>query len=126
MRRLAGSERMEYKLAIVVRKDIKISPGKMAAQVAHASVACAMRAKSSKRDIYEDWMREGQRKVVLKVESLADLEKLEREAASTGLITEKITDAGLTEIPPGTVTCLGIGPSRESDIDKVTGHLKLA
>jgi PTH2 family peptidyl-tRNA hydrolase len=71
-------------------------------------------------------MREGQRKVVLKVEDLAELEQVERLAAAAGLITDKITDAGLTEVPPGTITCIGIGPAKEADIDRITGHLKLA
>jgi len=117
---------MEFKLVVAVRKDIKISPGKMAAQVAHAAVSCAMKAKGSKKELYSDWMREGQRKVVLKVEDLVELEHIERLAAAAGLITDKITDAGLTEVPPGTVTCLGIGPAKEADVDRITGHLKLA
>lgn len=125
MGRLPRITEMEYKLVIIVRHDLKISPGKMAAQVAHAAVSSAMRAKSEKKEIYSAWMREGQRKVVLKIEDLAALEQIERKASSAGIITEKITDAGLTEVPPGTITCLGIGPAREADIDRITGHLKL-
>jgi PTH2 family peptidyl-tRNA hydrolase len=117
---------MEYKLVVAVRRDIKISPGKMAAQVAHAAVSCAMKAKTSEKDLYSEWMREGQRKVILKVDDLGELERIEKKAAAAGLITDKITDAGLTEIPPGTITCLGVGPAKEEDIDRITGHLKLA
>jgi len=126
MSALRESRGMEYKLVVVVRQDIKISPGKMAAQVAHAAVSCAMKAKASKKDLYSEWMKEGQRKVVLKVRDIAELESVERMASVAGLITDKITDAGLTEVPPGTITCLGIGPAKEIDVDRVTGHLKLA
>jgi len=117
---------MQYKLVVVIRQDIKISAGKMAAQVAHASVSCALKAKASKTKLFSDWFDEGQRKVVLKVDRLQDLEELQKKANIAGLITEKVVDAGLTEIPPGTVTCLGIGPAKEIEIDKITGNLKLA
>ena len=36
-----------------------------------------------------------------------------------------IKDAGRTQIEPGTITALGIGPALESDIDKYTKDLKL-
>ena len=116
---------MEYKLVVVVRDDIKISPGKMAAQVGHAAVSCALQAKEKDKKSFSNWMGEGQRKVVLRVANLSELDRIERLAGSAGLITSRITDAGLTEIPAGTVTCLGIGPSRASDVDKITGNLKL-
>lgn len=117
---------MEFKLVVVVRQDLDISAGKMAAQVAHAAVACALKAKASEKRLFSKWMDEGQRKVVLKVDDLAALERIEGKARGAGLITAKITDAGLTEVPPGTVTCLGIGPSKENEVDKITGNLKLA
>jgi len=123
---LPDSERMEFKLVIVVREDLKISPGKMAAQVGHAAVSCALRAKDKDKRLFSNWMDEGQRKVVLKVGGLPELERIERMAGSAGLIASRIVDAGLTEIPPGTVTCLGVGPAREADVDKITGNLKLA
>lgn len=117
---------MEFKLIVVVRDDIKISPGKMAAQVGHAAVSCALKAKEREKRLFAKWMDEGQRKVVLKVGSLPELVRIERMAEGAGLIASRIVDAGLTEVPPGTVTCLGIGPARDIDVDKITGNLKLA
>jgi peptidyl-tRNA hydrolase, PTH2 family len=116
---------METKMIIVVRKDIKLSPGKLAAQVAHAAVNCAFQSKRRDPDGFESWYDEGQKKVVVKVKDLAELFQIKAAAESAGLVTSLITDAGHTELPPGTVTCLGVGPASETRIDKVTGHLGL-
>lgn len=117
--------KFKYKQAVVVREDLKLSKGKLSAQVAHAAVSCAIKAEKNKNKYFSDWFTEGQKKVVLKVDDLDSLLKIFNEAKSVGLVTELIKDAGLTEIPPGTITVLGIGPAPEDEIDKVVGHLKL-
>ncbi len=111
---------MMYKQAIVVRKDLKMTKGKTAAQVAHASLGAL---KNSGKDVAEEWEKEGAKKVVLKVENLKELLELKEEAKP--LPTKLVKDAGMTELPPGTITCLGIGPAKEEEIDKVTSSLKL-
>ena len=113
---------MPYKQVILVRKDLKLSKGKLAAQVAHACVECALKSPRSKLDA---WKEEGMKKVVLVVNNLEELHQFIQKANNAGLITTLITDAGLTEIPAGTTTCLGIGPDEEEKIDAVTGKLKL-
>ncbi|MFO7619373.1 MAG: peptidyl-tRNA hydrolase Pth2 [Thermoplasmata archaeon] len=115
----------ECKMVIVVRNDIKLSPGKMAAQVAHAAVNCALSAKKNYRDYFDEWYDEGQKKIVVKVKGLDELRELQALARAAKLPHSLITDAGHTQLPPGTVTCLGIGPGPETAIDKITGHLKL-
>lgn len=117
---------MEYKLVVVVRDDLKMTGGKLAVQVAHAAVSCAMQAKARKSDWFSSWYREGQRKVVVKAKSLEDLIALKDKASRAGIPNELITDAGLTELPPNTTTCLGIGPAPESQMDPITGALPLA
>jgi len=115
----------EFKMVIAVREDIKLGPGKMAAQVAHAAVNCAFSAKKNYKKLFNGWYDEGQKKVVVKVKSLNELRELQFQARDAGLPNSLITDAGHTQLPPGTVTCLGIGPGPEEAIDKITGDLKL-
>jgi len=117
---------MEYKLVVVIRDDLKMSPGKLAAQVAHAAVTCALESKAKKAKWFSEWYREGQRKVVLRVRDADELMALKGTAARAGLSVALITDAGLTELPPNTTTCLGIGPGPENLIDPITGSLPLA
>ncbi len=123
---MPGKGEMQYKLVIVVRDDLKMTPGKLAAQVAHAAVSSSLAAKSKRTKWFSDWYAEGQRKVVLRVPAVEDLRRLDREATRAGLPHALITDAGLTELPPNTITTLGIGPAPERDIDALTGSLPLA
>lgn len=110
------------KQVILVRKDLKLPKGKMAAQVAHASTEAALR---SHRDDVHMWQMHGAKKVVLYVDNDKDLLEYNQRAKDAGLKTALITDAGHTVIAPGTRTCVGIGPAPEEKIDDVTGKLKL-
>jgi PTH2 family peptidyl-tRNA hydrolase len=115
----------EYKMVIAVRRDIKISAGKTAAQVGHACVNLALMERNQKRKAFQAWLAEGQKKVVVKVGSLKELYALKEAAEERDLPTTIVQDAGLTEVEPGTVTCLGIGPAASKDVDPVTGGLPL-
>jgi len=114
-----------YKLVIVFRSDLKLSKGKIAAQAGHAAVSAAEEARKRHREWWEDWLYEGQRKIAVKVKSEKELKKLEEQANELGLPCALIFDRGLTEIPPDTVTCLGIGPAPSEKVDKLTGKLPL-
>ena len=116
---------MKHKLVVAVRSDLELSRGKLAVQVAHAAVMAAMDAKSRHRKAFSDWYDEGQKKVVVKAADLQELHLLQHKARSLGLTTALVEDAGLTELPPGTVTCLAVGPGPNEIVDQVTGHLKL-
>jgi PTH2 family peptidyl-tRNA hydrolase len=113
------------KLVVVVRKDLKLSPGKMAVQVAHAAVTCAIQCRKNNLRWFKSWFNEGQKKVVVKADNMKVLYELKTIAESLGVTTSLVQDAGLTEVPPGTVTCLGVGPGPNPEIDKVTGSLSL-
>jgi PTH2 family peptidyl-tRNA hydrolase len=122
---MAGRRTFETKMVLVVRAELGLSPGKAAVQVAHAAVMLALEGRSKKDGTFEKWVAEGQKKVALRAQTLADLEGLRRKAVGLGLRSVYVEDAGLTEVPPGTKTVLGIGPGPAGEIDKVTGDLPL-
>ncbi len=113
------------KQAIVVRIDLKMGKGKVAAQVAHASLAAAEAAQQKKPSWYSGWKDGGQAKIVLKADSEQTLNELFQKARTAGLPASLIQDRGLTQVEAGTVTCLGIGPGPDSEVDAITGKLKL-
>lgn len=113
---------MSYKQVILVRHDLKLAKGKMAAQASHASVEAVL--KSHKDDLAK-WKDDGMKKSVLKVAGKDELLQYKRKAEDAGLVVALIRDAGHTHIPSGTITCLGIGPDKEEKINAVTGDLKL-
>jgi peptidyl-tRNA hydrolase, PTH2 family len=110
---------MKIKQAIIFRKDLKMSPGKMVAQGAHAAVEAVAKASL---EAVERWRRNGITKVVLRCADEKELYKLYKKAVSLELPAAIIVDEGRTEVKPGSVTALGIGPG---EIDEVTGDLKL-
>ena len=110
------------KQVIVVNEALRLPRGKLASQVAHAAVAAFLHASPESQ---EHWLAEGMRKIVLSCESAAQLMALVERATQMGIPSELICDAGRTVVEPGTATCLGLGPAAESDLDKVTGALKL-
>ena len=111
---------MDLKQVIVVRADLKMGKGKIAAQAAHAAVSAA-----DKSSYKADWLHQGQKKTVVKVTGEKELLSILREARDSGLPTALIEDAGHTQVEPGTKTAVGIGPAPEEEIDKITGKLKL-
>ncbi len=110
------------KQVILVRMDLKMEKGKLATQVAHASVDAVLK---SPKDKIEEWTSEGMKKVVLKVQDLKELLDLKKKADILKLKTAIITDAGKTFFDKPTTTCLAIGPDDDKEIDKITNHLKL-
>jgi len=114
-----------YKQVIVFRSDLKLSKGKIAAQAGHAAVSAAEEARRLHKRWWEAWIGEGQCKVAVKVRTEKELLDLEIQAKESSLPNVLIVDRGLTEIPPDTITCLGIGPAPAEKIDKLTGGLPL-
>lgn len=110
------------KQVIVARKDLGMSPGKLAAQVAHASLRAY---ESSDVEAQRSWTETGQKKVVLRAHSEEELFDLAEDAKRERIPHAIIRDAGHTELESGSVTALGIGPAADDVIDAVTGALSL-
>jgi PTH2 family peptidyl-tRNA hydrolase len=111
-----------YKQVIIVRDDIAMSVGKTIAQCCHAAVSAV---KKTKKEKFIVWDRHGQKKVVLKVKSLGEMIKIKNKCNKLRITHAMISDAGLTELTPGIITAMAIGPDDEKKIDKVTGSLPL-
>ena len=135
------------KMMIVMRKDLKMRKGKIAAQAGHAcveAVLMALQKENRLNDIEEssdgvelnrdnkintplsEWFHYGCAKVCVYVDSEAELLDIARIATEKGILTAIITDAGMTEfhgIP--TKTCLALEPLPCDIADELTGHLNL-
>jgi len=120
-----SQEEFKYKQVIAMRIDLEMGKGKLAVQVSHAAVSAAEETRKKYPKWLQAWLKEGQCKVAVKVKSLAELLELQKEATQMELPHSLITDRGLTQLPPDTVTCLGIGPAPSLKIDKITGKLPL-
>lgn len=128
---------MEPKQVIVIRKDLNMRKGKIAAQAAHAAMAfitsrldycCnhpnALAARFSK--IERDWIGGTFKKICVSVDSLEELLEIERLASEAGVVCSVIQDNGTTEfhgVP--TITCLALGPDLPDRLDPISGKLPL-
>ncbi len=115
----------EFKQTLVVRLDLKIGRGKLAVQCSHAAVSAAEEARTREPDWWKAWMADGQPKIALKVPDLDAIMSLEQQARTKRLPYFVVKDKGLTQVPPGTITCIGIGPAPGILLDGLTGNLPL-
>lgn len=113
------------KMVLVVRTDLGMQKGKMAAQCAHAAVMCYKKALADQPKVLSSWETLGQTKVCLKVGGEDELLHLAGLAREAGLVTAVVRDAGRTQVEAGTFTVLGIGPGPASQVDVITKHLRL-
>jgi len=135
------------KMMIVMRRDLKMRKGKIAAQAGHACVEAVLQALQKENRLHEleassdgmilrprpqtdtplsEWFQYGCAKVCVYVDSEAELLDIARSATEKGILCAVITDAGMTEfhgIP--TKTCLALEPLPCDVADGLTGHLSL-
>lgn len=114
----------DAKMVLVVRMDLKMGKGKIAAQCCHAALGAFKKAKSKNVAFLKNWEHDGARKIAVKVNTEDELLTIYALAKSLGLVTSIIQDAGRTQIEPGSKTVVGVfGP--EELVDQVTRHLSL-
>lgn len=117
--------REECKMVLVVRQDLKMEKGKIAAQCGHATLAAYKYTKAKQPDLLHQWERRGQAKVVVKAPSEEVFNQVMKDARAQGISVQAIQDAGRTQVKPGSRTVLAIGPAPVSQVDAITRHLKL-
>ena len=110
------------KQAIIIRTDLNMGRGKIAAQCAHASLSAYEKTPFVKKNI---WKLKGQKKIVLKVNSEKELIEILKNAQLKDIKSALIRDAGHTQVEPNTVTALAIGPDEDKNIDELVCNLKL-
>lgn len=108
-----------------MRNDLKMGKGKIAAQSSHASLIAALNAKRDEKNWYESWFKHGMGKIVLKVDSEEELNRIFQLGTKAKIPRSYINDAGHTQLPPGTATAVALGPAPEKYIDPITKNLKL-
>ncbi|KAI0321672.1 peptidyl-tRNA hydrolase, partial [Amylostereum chailletii] len=113
----------ECKLVLVVRSDLGMSAGKIAAH--HATLACYKALSKNNPKLLKHWERTGQTKIALRCDSEDDLLLLQAQAQSLDLCARSIQDAGRTQIAAGSRTVLGVGPGPARLVNQVTGKLRL-
>ncbi|SRR5258708_35883577 len=110
------------KMVLVVRTDLNMTTGKIAAQAGHAVANLML---GTRNEEFANWISSGMKKVCLQADSEAKILEMEKRAKEHGIDCYIVRDAGLTSVPTGTITCLGIGPAKDKKIEKITGSLKL-
>lgn len=135
----------EAKQMIIMRRDLKMRKGKIAAQASHACVEVVLKALMKENRFNElkeedgymtlvtdditpltQWFKRGVAKVCVYVDSEEELLALNKKAIASGHLTSLIQDAGYTEfhgVP--TYTCMAIEPLYIEDANKITGDLPL-
>lgn len=111
-----------YKCVLLVRKDIKMSNGKIVAQCGHG-ISYAVR--NSSQSTLDRWCNNGEKIVTLGISNEKKMLSIYNDAIKNNLVTHIVCDAGHTEIEPGTNTVCVIGPDTEKSIDKLVKKLRL-
>ena len=119
----------QTKQVLVVRKDLKMGIGKIAAQCSHAALGSVEGvrhvADATHMSWLEAWLGTGCAKIVVSCPSEEELLKLEEDCKKRNIPSFVVRDAGRTQLAPGTATVLAVGPGPRSVVDEITGKLKL-
>lgn len=144
---MAPSSSYRAKQMIVMRRDLKMRKGKIAAQAGHACVEAVLMAlvregrsgqlrandgwawldhAEGDASALTDWFDAGVAKVCVYVDSEEELLDLADRGRELGLVVALVRDAGHTEFHgEPTFTCLAFEPLPAETIDPLTGDLPL-
>ena len=115
---------MELKQVIIVRTDLNMGRGKIAAQCSHAAIQAMFKTEEKFPEYVDAWLEQGMPKVVLKINSFKEMVTLFQKMKKT-LPCAVISDAGKTQIKAGTKTCFGCGPVLASEVNPFIKEMKL-
>lgn len=125
---------MSVRQIIIVNNSVKMPKGKIAAQVAHASLNAFIHGSSLQQntlyvdmtDIMTEWLQGAHTKVCVKSDSEDEMRDIYERALNNGLPCTMVIDNGLTVFNgQKTLTAVCIGPVDKETADMYTGHLKL-
>ena len=119
-------DEVSYKMVFVVNLELKMSTGKIAAQVGHATLGLYkyLHSQQDQRAGLEIWEERGSKKIVLRGNDVRHMLDLKKKAYELHIANIMVHDAGKTEVEPGSLTVFALFGKNE-DVDKVTGNLKL-
>ena len=139
---MSDSRGNEIVCYLLVRRDLKMPVGKVAAQVGHG-VQALMKAMlltngvifiddpSGKgethevRDCFRTWDGGSMTKVALGVEDEAELNQIFEQLDGLKIPYLTVTDEGRTHVEPGTVTCAVVNPLPKLLLKPILGRLRL-
>ena len=116
---------VEYTMALIINRKLGMSPGKVAAQAAHGAVLATLQALKVRPEVLEIWIQQGQRKICLQSASEDEMLALKNRCRKKRIQFTEVHDAGLTEIPAGSLTVVVLGPGSKSKIEGLTQMMKL-
>lgn len=113
----------DYKVVVIINKDLEMSKGKILSQFGHAIDALHEKLLEN-QNLAKIWRNSGSAKIAVKG-TTEDMVRIYNEAKKEGIVYVKIFDAGRTQVNPGSFTVMAIGPASKQKIDNITGSLKL-
>ena len=113
------------KMVILVNMRLKMKCGKIASQCCHASNNAIHRMKFKDRNIFNIWNNTGQKTIIVKANDEEHFLEIKEKLDKKNIQNTIIKDMGLTQIEPGSITTMAVGPYFENEIDEIIGDLKL-
>ncbi|CAG9328588.1 unnamed protein product [Blepharisma stoltei] len=115
----------DIKVILVVRNDLNMGKGKIAAQCCHACLGLYKRQIIRDKSSIDLWEKEYGKKIVVRCNDEKEMFQIAEAAERKGLGTYIVCDAGFTQVAPNSNTVLAIGPASSEQFKDITGHLKL-